>query len=141
MKRWIRIVLTVLTAAVGLSAVAGGLALIIGGATSTTGAGAVPDRAYLGGSPFTSYVAPGVILTVIVGGTHLLASVMVGRQSHAGAFAAAVAAFGLLIWIFVQMMFIPFSPLQAIYFAAGLAELGLVLLGLGLFGRRRPVTS
>lgn len=140
MKRWIRIVLTVVTAAVGLSALAGGLALIIGGAGSAGGAGAVPDRAFLGGSPFTSYAAPGAILAVVVGGTHLLASVQVAREAPSGAFAAAVAAFGLLIWIFVQMMFIPFSPLQAIYFAAGLAELGLVLLGLGLFGRRRPVT-
>ncbi|WP_431218961.1 hypothetical protein [Leifsonia xyli] len=84
-------------------------------------------------------MAPGVILAVIVGGTQLLAAVLVGRGSAAGAFAATVAAFGLLIWIFVQMVFIPFSVLQAIYFLAGLAELGLVLLGLGLFRRATPV--
>lgn len=53
----------------------------------------------------------------------------------------AVAGFGLLIWIFVQMMFIPFSPLQAIYFAAGLAEVGFVLLGLGLVRRDRVTTA
>ncbi|WP_431245664.1 hypothetical protein [Leifsonia xyli] len=139
MKRWIRITLAILTAAVGLTAVAGGLALIIGAATAGDGSGAVPPNAYLGGSPFTSYVAPGVILAVIVGGTQLLAAVLVGRGSAAGAFAATVAAFGLLIWIFVQMVFIPFSVLQAIYFLAGLAELGLVLLGLGLFRRATTV--
>ena len=139
MKRWIRIVLTVLSAAIGLTAVAGGLALIIGG-LAASGSGIVPSRSYLGGSPFTSYAAPGVILAVIVGGTHLLAAVQVGRERPSGPVTAAIAGFGLLIWIFVQMMFIPFSPLQAIYFLAGLAELGLVLLGLGLF-RRTPAAA
>lgn len=141
MKRWIRITLTVLTGAVGLTAVAGGLALLIAALTSTSGGGVTPDRSYLGGSPFTSYVVPGLVLAVIVGGTHILASVLTGRGSAAGPFAAAVAGFGLLIWIFVQMMFIPFSPLQAIYFLAGRAELGLVLLGLGLFRRRAVAAS
>ncbi|WP_295124208.1 hypothetical protein [uncultured Leifsonia sp.] len=141
MKRWIRIVLTVLTALVGITAIAGGVALIIGAATSSSVGGAVPDRSYLGGSPFTSFIVPGLVLAVIVGGTHLLASLLVGRGSPSGAFATAVAGFGLLIWIFVQMMFIPFSVLQAIYFAAGLAELGFVLLGLGLLRRDRAVTT
>ena len=86
-------------------------------------------------------MVPGLILAVVVGGTQILAAILLGRESTAGAFAAAVAAFGLLIWIFVQMMFIPFSPLQAIYFLAGLAELGLVLLGLGLLRRRAVAAS
>ena len=138
MTRWIRIVLAVLATFIGITAVAGGVALIVGAATSTSG-GAIPDAAYLGGSPFTSYIVPGLVLAVVVGGTHLLAALFVGRGSPGGAAAVAVAAFGLLIWIFVQMMFIPFSVLQAVYFGAGLAELGFVLLGLGLF--RRGVSS
>ena len=143
MNRWIRIVLTVLTALVGITAIAGGVALIIGASTPSASGGVVPDRAYLGGSPFTSYIVPGLVLAVIVGGTHLLAALLVGRGAPSGPFATVVAGFGLLIWIFVQMMFIPFSVLQAIYFAAGLAELGFVLLGLGLLRRDRvvPVSS
>lgn len=136
MKRWIRITLSALTAAVGLSALAGGLALIIGASSPSASGGIVPDSAYLNGSPFTSFVVPGVLLAVVVGGTHILAALLVGRGSPAGPLVVAVAGFGLLIWIFVQMMFVPFSVLQAVYFVAGLAELGLVLLGLGLF--RRP---
>ena len=138
MTRWIRIILAVLATFIGITAIAGGIALIIGAATATSG-GAVPDAAYLGGSPFTSYIIPGLVLAVVVGGTHLLAALLVGRGSRGGPAATAVAAFGLLIWIFVQMMFIPFSVLQAVYFAAGLAELGFVLLGLGLFRRGRVV--
>ena len=140
MQRWTRITLTVLTAVVGLTAVAGGVTLIFGAATSSTLGGAVPGRSFLAGSPFASYLAPGLVLAVVVGGTQLLAAVLVGRGARSGPFAAAVAGFGLLIWIFVQMMFIPFSLLQAAYFAAGLAELGLVLLGLGLLRRDRAVT-
>jgi len=140
MPRWTRITLSVLTAVVGLTAVAGGAALIFGAVASSTLGGAVPDRSFLGGSPFTSYLVPGLVLAVVVGGTQLLAAVLVGRDSRSGPVAAAVAGFGLLIWIFVQMMFIPFSLLQAAYFAAGLAELGLVLLGLGLL-RRDPVVT
>lgn len=141
MKRWIRITLTVLTGAVGVTAVAGGLALVIAALTASEAGGVAPDRSYLGGSPFTSYILPGIILAVVVGGTHILASVLTGRDSAEGPLAAAVAGFGLLIWIFVQMMFIPFSPLQAIYFVVGLGELGLVLLGLGLFRRRVVAAS
>ncbi|MEY9952506.1 hypothetical protein [Leifsonia sp. EB34] len=139
MPRWTRITLTVLTALVGLTAVAGGAALIFGAVASSTLGGAVPDRSFLDGSPFTSYLAPGLVLAVVVGGTQLLAAVLVGRDSRSGPVAAAVAGFGLLIWIFVQMMFIPFSLLQLAYFAAGLAELGLVLLSLGLLRRDRAV--
>ena len=70
MTRWIRIVLAVLAAFIGITAVAGGVALIVGAATSTSG-GAIPDAAYLGGSPFTSYIVPGLVLAVVVGGTAL----------------------------------------------------------------------
>jgi len=139
MKRWIRISLTALTGAVGLSAIAGGLALIVGASLPSAPGGMVPDAAYLGGSPFASYVGPGLLLAVVVGGTHILAALLVGRRSAAGPLVVVVAGFGMLIWIFVQMMFVPFSVLQAVYFAAGLAELGLVLLGLGLF--RRPAAT
>lgn len=46
---------------------------------------------------------------------------------------ATVAGFGVLVWIFVQMTVIPFSFLQAAYVVAGLAEIGFVLVVLGLF--------
>ena len=83
MTRWIRIVLAVLATFIGITAIAGGIALIIGAATATSG-GAVPDAAYLGGSPFTSYIIPGLVLAVVVGGTHQLAALLVGPRARGG---------------------------------------------------------
>lgn len=137
MKRWNRVVLAVVSAAIGLTAIAGGGALIFGAVASSTSGGIVPDQSFLGDSPFASYLVPGILLAVVVGGIHLLASFLIGSDAAAGPFTVAAASFALLIWIFVQMMYIPFSPLQAVYFALGLAELGFLLLGLGLVRNRR----
>jgi hypothetical protein len=41
------------------------------------------------------------------------------------------------IWIFVQLVIIPFSFLQVVYFATALAEFGLLLVCLGLLRRPR----
>lgn len=138
MKGWIRTVLATLTGAVGLTAVAGGAALFVGSIGGNVAGSIIPDHSYLGDSQFTSYVAPGLLLAVVVGGTHVVSCILVARRSAAAPFAVAVAGFGMLIWIFVQMMFIPFSVLQALYFAAGLGELGLLILGLGLLTHRGP---
>jgi len=140
MNRWIRVILCNLTGLVGITAVAGGVTLVAATATPLQSGGFLPNEALLDGSPFSSYLIPGLVLAVVVGGTHTAASVLLGRASRSGAPATAIGGFGLLIWIFVQMIYIPFSPLQPVYFAAGLAELGLVLIGLGL-ARRRGVAA
>ncbi len=75
---------------------------------------------------------PGLALAILVGGTHLVAFVMLSRRMRWAMIACAVAGFGMLVWVFVQMVYIPFSPLQAIYFGLGLAELGLTLPALGI---------
>ncbi|GHG46267.1 hypothetical protein GCM10012320_12200 [Sinomonas cellulolyticus] len=133
MVRWARVVLTVLAAVGGVTAVAGGATLIWGSTMGNAPYWATPPGSMLEGSPFSSYLVPGLLLAVVVGGTQLVAAVLLVRRSAAAPFAAAVAAFGLLVWIFVQMVVIPFSPLQAVYFAWGLAEAGLLLVALGLF--------
>jgi hypothetical protein len=132
-----RIVLLVLTGAVGVTAVAGGVALILGALVSDLATVLSPPVAYLEGSPFATFLVPGLVLAVVVGGTHLAAFAALLRRTPRRHLVTTIAAFGVLIWIFVQMMFIPFSPLQAGYFAAGLAEVGFVLLALGVL-RDRP---
>ena len=99
------------------------------------GAG-VPHR-YLDGTPFDSFVAPGLILGVVVGGTHAVAALAVYRRDRVGALAAAVAGFGMMIWIFVELaMILEFSWLQVLYFAIGLCEVVLVLLLGGILDTR-----
>lgn len=130
-----RVLLLIVQAFVGVTAVAGGVALILGAAVPSLATVLSPPVAYLDGSPFTSYLVPGEILAILLGGVHLAAFWMLLRRHSSALVWAAVAAFDAAIWIFVQMVIIPFSFLQAVYFVAALAEFGLLLLCLGLLRR------
>jgi hypothetical protein len=131
-QRVARLGLLVTTLAVALTAAAGGAALIVGSLDASLATVLSPPVAYLEDSPFDSYLVPGIILAVVLGGVHLATFVLVYRRHDRWTLAGAIAAFDALIWIFVQMVFIPFSFLQAFYFALGLAEVGLVMLALGI---------
>jgi len=136
--RFSRIALSTIHGAVALTAVLGGGTMILASVMpGPLDAIAVPGD-YLEGSPFDSYLIPGILLALVVGGSHVLALIAQLRRTPLAAFWSAVAAFGLLIWIFVQMTVIPFSTLQLGYFAAGIAEAALVLLSLGVL-ESRPV--
>lgn len=79
-------------------------------------------------APFASYFWPGVILFVVVGGTHIVASIMLWRNSRWALEAAAKAGFGLLIWEFVELYIIT-KPhwLQGLYFGFGIITLVYVM--------------
>lgn len=127
-----RTTLLVVQLFIAFTSVLGGLALILGSLSSDLVTAVKPPDEFLEGSPFGSFLIPGVILTVVVGGMHAWAFVELLRRAPWSMFLAAAAGYATLIWIFVQMMFIPFSVLQVVYFAAGALELGLVLLALGV---------
>jgi len=131
-NRLARAALLGLLALVGVTAVAGGAALMLGAVGPRVAGVLSPPLEYLEGSPFSSYLLPGAVLALVLGGMQLLAFAMLLARHRWSLLAVAVAAFDALIWIFVQMMVIPFSVLQAVYFAAGLAEVGFLLLLLGL---------
>jgi hypothetical protein len=131
-NRGIRLSLTLVSGFVALTAVVGGAALVIGSVIPTLSTVLVPPADYLRDSPFDTYAVPGVALIVLVGGLQAFAAVMCWVRWPWASAACAVAGFSCLVWIFVQMMYMPFSPLQAVYFALGLLELGLVLLGMGI---------
>ena len=122
---------------VAVTAMAGGAALIIGSLSPDLAGILNPPGHYLDGTPFASYLVPGVLLAVVLGGIHAVGFLLGIRRSAWALLAAAAAAFAMLIWIFVQMIFIPFSFLQAVYFAAGLIETGLVMLSLGILRSTR----
>ena len=135
-QRATRITLLAVEAFVGVTAFAGGLALMLGALLPDLSMVITPPTEYLEGSPFSSYLLPGLVLALVLGGANTIAFVLLLRGRPSALLAGAVAGYAALIWIFVQMMVIPFSLLQAVYFMAGAVELGLVILLLGLL----PIT-
>jgi hypothetical protein len=128
-----RVLLLIVQGFIALTALAGGTAMVLGALVPSLATVLSPPVDYLVGSPFASYLVPGLLLGLVLGGLHVVAFLMLLRRTRWSLVASAVVAFDTMIWIFVQMIVIPFSFLQAIYFAAGLAEFGLLLLILGLF--------
>ena len=108
-----------------VSALAGMVGLTIGGGMG------IPME-WIEGSAFDSYVWPGVILGVVVGGVQALALVaQFGRFALAPGMHAA-AGLTMMIWIFVEIaIMLVWSPLHGIYFATGLIQTVLAVLALG----------
>ncbi|RIJ76575.1 hypothetical protein D1871_11865 [Nakamurella silvestris] len=80
-----------------------------------------------------SYLWPGIILLVVIGGTQTVAVVAELRHRSTGLFWSAVAGLGMLIWIFVELAIMgEFTPLHGIYFVTGMAQVVLVLALLGV---------
>jgi hypothetical protein len=124
-----RVVVWTLTALLAFGALSAGLGAVL--AIAMNGAG-VPLE-HLRDSPFSSYLIPGLILGVVVGGTQLAAAIALLTRRGIALLLSAVAGFGMLIWIFVELaMMQQFSWLQAAYFILGGLELVLVLALLGI---------
>ncbi|MET3905229.1 hypothetical protein [Paenarthrobacter sp. 4246] len=86
----------------------------------------------LAGSWFQSFLVLGLILGVILGGTHVLAAFALLRRRRWALLASAVAGFAMLIWNFTELAIIGYSWLQSVYFGLGIVELVLVLALLGI---------
>lgn len=134
MTVWARRALLVLLYFGALSALGGAVLGVV-----ANGAG-VPLE-YLQGTPFTSYVIPGLILGVVIGGTQGAAAVLTQLRHPYSRIVASVAGFGMTIWIFVELVITGYSWLQIVYFALGIAELVLVLVLSGVLDaamQKRP---
>jgi hypothetical protein len=104
---------------VALTAVGGGITLAIGIDKFPAG--------WLVGTPFASYLIPGLILAVVVGGSAAVAAVAVLRRADVGALTSMLAGAILLGWLIGERLILPkeaFVPqfwwLEAVYIAAGL---------------------
>ena len=127
----------------GLSAVGGGVGMVVADGLSM-------PKSFLADSPFATYLIPGLILCVAVGGPQILASVLLIGKRESALLWSAVAGFGMLIWILVEIGVIhQFGWAQTIYVVAGLLQLVLVFALLGIVSwlpretqrnRRRPST-
>lgn len=139
MRGGLRWALAASEAFVSATALAGGSVLIASALVPGLRSSWAPPTDYLDGSPFSSYLVPGFALLVFLGLLQAAACVLVLRRSRLATVVATAAGFAALVWIFVQMMYIPFSLLQAAYFAVGLGQLAVILVQLGLFATlRRP---
>jgi hypothetical protein len=118
MQDWIaRRILVTSLGFVALTAVGGGLAL------ATRAEAERFPNGLLVGTPFRSYLIPGLILTFVVGGSAVVALVGLARRLPFGA-RVSVAAGGILMgWIIGEVLLLPPSArswLEAFYFALGL---------------------
>ena len=111
----------------------GALSALAGAVLAIAANGAGVPLSYLANSPFPSYAVPGFILGVVVGGTQFAAAIALLRRQRIALLLSAIAGFGMLIWIFVELAIIrQYSWLQSAYFALGVLELILVLALLGI---------
>ena len=109
-----RVELLVLEAIAGVSAVAGGIGLVF----DWLGV----NKSRLDGSPFNSFLIPGLILLVAVGGLLLSATWMVWTRSKLALEVSLAAGFILLGWFSVQIIMIGlFNWLQPIMASVGVA--------------------
>jgi len=102
------------------------LTAVFGGITAATGVDKFPAD-WLIGTRFSSYLIPGLILAIVVGGSATVAAVATLRRSDTGALTSMLASAILLAWLLGERLILPpaaFSPqfwwLEAIYIAAGL---------------------
>lgn len=110
------IVLIVLTGFLALSAFAGGIGLLAGLNA--------PPVDNLKGSLFKNFTIPGLSLFVIVGGSALLAAILLGRKSKFAVLVATGAGIIIMFFEFVEVLVIGSPPgiaqtLQIIYFGTG----------------------
>lgn len=122
----VRVALFVVDAFVALTAVGGGIALV---------AGLENDRfpvAMLRGTPFGSFVIPGLILALVVGGSAAVGAVAMLLSPRAGALASMLAGVVMMGWIVGEVLILnqpSWTWIEVFYFAAGLvmAVLGLMI--------------
>ena len=116
--RWL---LATLCLSVGITAIGGGLALIL----RPDGSLLHMPLSMLAHSPFSSFLVPGLLLVFVVGLDALIAGVLVVRDSPIANAAALMAGAALFIWIVAEMLFLRSVHALALgYLAAAGAILG-----------------
>lgn len=137
-KHGVQVALFAIDAFAALTAVGGGIALVTG---------LEGDRFSLDllkGTPFTTFVVPGLILAALVGGSATYAAIVTLRNPYGGAMASALAGTILMGWIIGEVLMlnqpVAFTWVEAFFFAVGLtmATLGLALSRIGHWGVVSP---
>jgi hypothetical protein len=102
----------------GVGAFAGGVALILG----PRGEFIPLPLSALNGSPFDTYLVPGLVLFGVLGLGPLAAAVLAWRRHRVAALAATVVGVTLFIWLAVEIAIVGYSnepPIQPLYLLLG----------------------
>jgi hypothetical protein len=128
-----RLAISAVASFIAVSAVAGAVGLIGGGLP-------FPPE-WLEGTPFSSYVAPGIILGVVVGGSALAAAVLVLR-GHPSALPAAFAAGAIQAgWIVGEVLLVGTHGAVMLWLQVGYGVAGALLAALAYDASRREVRA
>ena len=127
----IRIVLAIIEACIGLGALVGGIAILSGAFDQWLPA------AFLQGTPFSDYLIPGLLLTVVIGGGMLLASATQFFQREWIVLLSAMMGLIMLGWEIAEVAIIdryeqaivPSTIVQQVLFSV----LGLLIFGLAAY--------
>lgn len=117
-NRPLRIALVLLTGFIALTAIGGGIALLVGLEDSRF------PLDWLRGTPFPDYTIPALILAIGVGGSALVASILVLRRHRRRFLASVVAGVIMMGYIFVEALILQQDPpgptsTEIVYFALG----------------------
>lgn len=116
-----RLILAI-TLFVTVCAMSGAIALIAAG----SGTASIPHE-LLARTPFATFVIPGLLLGLVVGGAALVAALASWRRMRGAAELTLLAGGALVVWTAVETVLIPTSWLQGVFGALGLALLALGL--------------
>ncbi|MDZ7722891.1 MAG: hypothetical protein U5R06_08800 [candidate division KSB1 bacterium] len=111
----------------GLSGLAGGIGLVL----DPSGKSMQIPLEWLQGSPFTTYLIPGIVLFAVLGLFPLVVFIGLLKRWRLAWYASLLIGIALMIWLTVEIMVIgyqPQPPLQVIYGLVGIGILTTVLL-------------
>jgi hypothetical protein len=123
----IRIALVVIEAFIGLGAIGGGIALLMGAFAQWL------PLAWLQGTPFSDYTIPGLVLTFVVGGGMLLAAATLFIQREWAVLLQASMGLIMIGWEIVEVAIIDRYE-QAVVPSTVVQQVLFSVLGLAIFG-------
>ena len=131
MNKGIRITLGLLTGFVALTAIGGGIAMLVGAEAQRF------PLAWLEGTPFADYTIPALLLAIAVGGSALAACVAIFINPKISTIISALAGLTLIGYVTVEVLILKQVPPGPTVIELFYLAIGLVILALAAFTWQR----